>query len=70
MGSRVLTERPEVMEVRLSMPNKHHFLVDLAPFGRDNPDVVYYAADRPYGIIEGTVIREDAPAPGPAWTTW
>jgi urate oxidase len=70
MGKRVLTELPEVMEVRLSMPNKHHFLVDLAPFGRDNPDIVYYAADRPYGLIEGTITRENAPEPGPAWVTW
>jgi urate oxidase len=70
MGRRVLTELPEVMEIRMSMPNKHHFLSDLTPFGRDNPDVVYYAADRPYGLIEGTVVREDAPDPGLAWTTW
>lgn len=70
MGTRVLAGRPEVVEVRLSMPNKHHFLVDLSPFGRDNPDVVYYAADRPYGLIEGTVARQDAPPPGPAWSTW
>jgi urate oxidase len=70
MGSTVLRERPEVMEVRLSMPNKHHFLVDLTTFGRDNPDVVYFAADRPYGLIQGTVTREDAPAPGLAWATW
>ncbi len=70
MGTRVLEQRPEVMEVRLSMPNKHHFLVDLTPFGRDNPNVIYYAADRPYGLIEGTVTRADAPAAGPAWETW
>jgi urate oxidase len=28
---------------------------------------VYYAADRPYGLIEGTVTRDDAPPPGRAW---
>ncbi len=27
---------PEIAEVRFAMPNKHHFLVDLAPFGLDN----------------------------------
>jgi len=53
--------------VRLVLPNKHHFLVDLQPFGLDNPDAVYYAADRPYGLIEGTVLREDAPPAGAAW---
>ena len=59
MGQRVLEQRPELVKVTLSLPNKHHFLVDLTPFGLDNPDEVYYAADRPYGLIEGTVRRED-----------
>jgi urate oxidase len=69
MGQRVLEHRDEVAEVRLSLPNKHHFLVDLAPFGLDNPGEVYFAADRPYGLIEGTVTREGAPpAMEPAWS--
>jgi urate oxidase len=65
MGQAVLAARPEVCEVRLSLPNKHHFLVDLAPFGLDNPGEVFYAADRPYGLIEGAVSRADAPAGDP-----
>lgn len=67
MGERVLTHVPQVAEVRLALPNRHHFLVDLSPFGLDNPDTVYFAADRPYGLIEGTVLRDDAPPPGLAW---
>lgn len=67
MGQRVLDELPEVAEVRLSLPNKHHFAVDLSPFGLDNPNEVFFAADRPYGLIEGTVLRDDAPEPGLAW---
>ncbi|WP_261557914.1 factor-independent urate hydroxylase [Frankia tisae] len=67
MGEAALTAYPQVAEVRMSMPNKHHFLVDLEPFGLDNPDVVYQAPDRPYGRIEATVLRDDAPAPGPSW---
>ena len=67
MGEAVLERCPDVAEVRLSMPNKHHFLQDLTPFGLDNPKVVYHADDRPYGLIEGTVARDDAPDPGPAW---
>jgi urate oxidase len=58
MGERVLARRPGVAEVKLAMPNKHHFLVDLSPFGLDNPDQVYLAADRPYGLIEGVVVRD------------
>jgi urate oxidase len=68
MGERVLSELPGICEIRLSLPNKHHFTVDLEPFGLDNDNEVFYAADRPYGLIEGTVVREGAPEPGPAWT--
>jgi len=68
MGSAVLERRPEVVEIRMSVPNKHHFLLDLSPFGLDNDNEVFYAADRPYGLIEGTVLRDDAPAPGHAWS--
>jgi len=67
MGRRVLERRPEVAEIRLSLPNKHHILVDLAPFGLDNPNEVFVATDRPYGLIEGTMARDDAPPPGLAW---
>lgn len=57
MGRVVLEAHPEIAEIRLSMPNKHHFVVDLSPFGLDNPNEVFYAADRPYGLIEATVTR-------------
>jgi urate oxidase len=67
MGEAVLTARPETCEVRLSLPNKHHFLADLTPFGLDNPGEVFMAPDRPYGLIEGTVLRDDAPPAGLAW---
>jgi urate oxidase len=67
MGERVLRHREELVEVRLSLPNKHHFLVDLSPFELDNPGEVFYAADRPYGLIEGNVVRDGAPEPGLAW---
>jgi len=67
MGRRVLRAHPEVAEIRLSMPNLHHFLVDFEPFGLQNPNEVFYAADRPYGLIEGEVRREGV-APEPrAW---
>ncbi|MGW5940160.1 factor-independent urate hydroxylase [Streptomyces celluloflavus] len=65
MGSRVIEHRPEVEEIRFSMPNKHHFLVDLKPFGLENDTAdgaVYHAADRPYGLIEATVLRDGAEA--------
>jgi urate oxidase len=67
MGTAALQARPEVAEIRFSAPNKHHFAVDLAPFGLDNPGEVFFPADRPYGLIEAAVTRDDAPDPGPAW---
>ncbi|HEY0687469.1 MAG TPA: urate oxidase [Kribbella sp.] len=67
MGRTVLERHPEVVEVRFSAPNRHHFLVDLSPFGIDNPGEVFHAADRPYGLIEATVLRDDGPDPGSAW---
>jgi urate oxidase len=67
MGSAVLAARADIAEIRLSAPNKHHFLVDLAPFGLDNPGEVFHADDRPYGLIQCAVCRDDAPDAGPAW---
>jgi urate oxidase len=58
MGRAVLDDRPEIAEIHLSLPNKHHFAVD-------GGDEVFQIADRPYGLIEGTVRRSTAPD-GPA----
>jgi urate oxidase len=67
MGTRVLESRPEIAEIRLALPNKHHYLVDLSPFELTNDNEVFIAGDRPYGLIEGTVTRDDAP---PATSEW
>jgi urate oxidase len=72
MGEAVLERHPEVAEVRMSMPNRHHFLQDLSAYGLDNPvegssAIVYHADDRPYGLIEGTVLRDDVPPAEGAW---
>ncbi len=57
MGAAALDAVPEIAEIHIECPNKHHFLVDLAPFGLDNPGEVFVAADRPYGLISATVGR-------------
>ena len=67
MGRAVLAAHADIAEIRLSAPNKHHFLVDLSPFGLDNRGEVFHADDRPYGLIQCAVQREDAPPAGPAW---
>jgi urate oxidase len=67
MGKAVLHQFDEVVEVRFSAPNKHHFLYDLGRFGIDNNNEVFHADDRPYGLIQASVIRDNAPDAGPAW---
>jgi urate oxidase len=67
IGSALITALPSICEARLAMPNKHHYIVDLAPFGLENDREVYLAGDRPYGLIEGTILADDAPDAGTAW---
>jgi urate oxidase len=70
MGRAVLEACPEVAEIRLSAPNKHHFAYDLARFGIENQGEIFHAADRPYGLIQATVMHDDAEDAGPAWDSF
>lgn len=67
MGTGVLAKHPEIAEIKLSAPNRHHFTVDLEPYGLENRNEVFYAADRPYGLIECAVAREGEPSAPSAW---
>lgn len=67
MGERVVATCAGIGEVRLTLPNRHHVLVDLAPFGLENPGEVFHVADRPFGLIEGTVLAPDVTADEEAW---
>jgi urate oxidase len=67
IGTAILESVPEIAEVKMSAPNKHHVAVDLSPFGLENPGEVFIAADRPYGLIQATVMRDDAPPASEAW---
>lgn len=58
MGEVVLNNFERVREIRLSLPNKHFNLVDLSPFGMDNPAEVFLPTDEPHGLIEATLRRE------------
>ena len=60
MGRAVLERQPGIAEISFVAPNKHHHLVDLSPFGIANDGEVFIAADRPYGLIEATVTRDDS----------
>jgi urate oxidase len=70
MGTAVLEGQPGIDDVSFAAPNKHHFLVDFSGFqvdGLTNVGEVFIAADRPYGLIEAQVTRDDAPPAGDAW---
>jgi urate oxidase len=57
MGDAALGACPEVTEITLTLPNRHHLLVDLRPFGLDNPNEIFVPTSEPYGLIEATIRR-------------
>jgi len=57
MGEAALAACADITEITLTLPNRHHLLVDLRPFGLDNPNEVFVATDQPYGLIEATIAR-------------
>ena len=57
MGKAALDAAPEIARIHLSMPNLHHLLADLSPFGLDNPNHIFVPIDEPHGTIEATIER-------------
>jgi urate oxidase len=60
MGEAALAACADVVDITLTLPNRHHLLVDLTPFGLDNPNEIFVAADQPFGLIEATIRRGTA----------
>ncbi|MDQ6794807.1 MAG: urate oxidase [Chloroflexota bacterium] len=59
VGRAVLEAHGEVDEIRMTLPNLHHWQVDLSPFGLPNDRQIFVATQEPYGLIEATVRRGD-----------
>jgi len=57
MADEALALEPRVSEIVLTMPNRHNLLVDLSPFGQDNPNEIFVPTDEPHGHIEARVVR-------------
>ena len=57
MGQAVLDTVPEVAEIHIVMPNRHHLPVDVTPFGLSNRNEVFVATEEPFGLIQATVRR-------------
>jgi urate oxidase len=62
MGEAALAACADVAAITLTLPNRHHLLVDLTPFGLDNPNEIFVATDQPYGLIEATIRRSGGTA--------
>jgi urate oxidase len=57
MGEAILDRVEAIDEIHIAMPNRHCLLVDLSPFGMDNPNEIFLPIDEPHGLIEATLTR-------------
>jgi urate oxidase len=57
MGREMMDAEASIDWVRMVLPNLHHWRVDLAPFGMDNPGEVFVSTTEPHGLIDATVRR-------------
>ena len=57
MATEMMDAEPSIDWVRMVLPNLHHWKVDLAPFGLDNPGEVFVSTTEPHGLIDATVRR-------------
>ncbi|MEA9987083.1 factor-independent urate hydroxylase [Subtercola sp. RTI3] len=70
MGKAALEAYDSLAEIRFVAPNKHHFVYNLEPFGVENNNEVFNADDRPYGLIQVSVLRDELPAAPAAWDSY
>ena len=59
IGKAILEAEPAIDEIRFALPNLHHWMADLRPFGMDNDREIFVATTEPHGLIEATVRRSD-----------
>jgi urate oxidase len=57
MAEAVLSAYEEIAEITLTMPNRHHLLVDLSSFKVENRNEIFVATEEPHGVIEATITR-------------
>ena len=58
MGEAALNACSDINEIKLDMPNQHRLLVNLEPFGMENPNEIFVPTNAPFGFIRGTVTRD------------
>jgi urate oxidase len=57
MAEAVLSAYEEIAEITLTMPNRHHLLVDLSSFKLENRNEIFVATEEPHGVIDATITR-------------
>ena len=57
IGKAILEAEPAIDEIRFALPNLHHWLADLSPFGLENDREIFVSTTEPHGLIEATVRR-------------
>ena len=57
VGKALVDRHAEVDEVTLTLPNLHHWLADLSPFGQPNDREIFIATTEPHGLIQATIRR-------------
>ena len=56
IANAMLEAEPGIDHVTMRLPNLHHWIVDMTPFGQPSGDI-FVATEQPYGLIEATVRR-------------
>jgi urate oxidase len=57
MAEAALAQVASITDITLAMPNKHCLLIDLSPFGQENPNEIFVPTEEPHGYIEARVTR-------------
>jgi urate oxidase len=57
MGRAAFAACPLIDEIEIRMPNQHHLLANLEPFGLKNPNEVFIPTSEPFGNIGATIRR-------------
>jgi urate oxidase len=57
IGAAVLAAVADISWIKMTMPNLHCLPVNLAPFGQDNPNMIFVPTDEPSGYREATLRR-------------
>ena len=58
MGEAALDAHEELVELSLTMPNRHNIPANLAALGMDNPNTIFVPTPEPFGLIQARVTRD------------